>query len=248
MFRHKLIGIGAAALLVLATTIPAQADPSHAVFAYTFGGETKTLDVVTTLGSFTLTALDPVFDGAAGSGWYDQTGFHDDLNPNYIAGICGSDDSCFGDNLDRHNYMVFGGASLGGATILSATLNLTNPSCPSCGYQSANATETFTLWDVTTELFALMAPNVGAVGTYADLGSGVSLGSKVMSAADNGTLVSIALNAAGLAYLSANIETATAFGGAVDTTAPIPEPTTMLLLGSGLVGLAAWKRRQSKNG
>jgi hypothetical protein len=69
-----------------------------------------------------------------------------------------------------------------------------------------------------------------------------------MSAADNGTLVSIALNAAGLSYLAGNIETGIAFGGAVDTTAPIPEPTTMLLLGSGLVGLAAWKRRQPKNG
>ena len=251
MFRHKLIGLGAAAFLVLATTMPAQAD--RAVFAFThLGGEVKTLDVVTNLSSYMLTALTPldflpfVADGA---GWYDETGLHSASNPNYVAGIL----ELISGPVEHRNYFAFGGiGSLApGETISSATLNLTNPDCPTCGYISPNPTETYTLWDVATDPFTLVLDSPsgpGGVAVYTDLGSGVSYGSRVMSAADNGTVVSIALNAAGLAYIFGNIETGIVFGGAMDTTAPIPEPTTMLLLGSGLVGLAAWKRRQPKNG
>lgn len=44
---------------------------------------------------------------------------------------------------------------------------------------------------------------------------------------------------------SSNIPTISHFAGTVTTTAPIPEPTTLLLFGSGLLGLAGLGRRKS---
>ncbi len=104
--------------------------------------------------------------------------------------------------------------------ITRATLNLWNPAAiPSIPlytgnrYGSPDASETFNVVDVTTPISTLTAGGSGLTGVFADLGSGTVFGSYAASAADDGTVISIQFNAAGLAVLNAARGSQIAFGG-----------------------------------
>src|SRR5262249_17057235 len=90
-------------------------------------------------------------------------------------------------------------------------LNLSN------GFTSNKPTETYSLFDVTTPLSQLEATNSGRTDIFNDLGSGTSYGSQTVSSADNGKLVTVNLNAAAVAALSAAIGSQVALGGALTT-------------------------------
>jgi hypothetical protein len=202
---------------------------------------------------------------AIDSGSYDPTGAHSAQNDNYIAGeLSGS---------ERRDFIVFDLTTVV-AEIVDASLRLYNPIGPPPflnGYVSPDATETFTMFDVSTPVDTLRLSQAGAPGVamFEDLGSGTSLGQIVMSAADNGTTVSILFNDAGVAALNAARGGLFAIGGAVTTLGSpgdeyvfgfsmadfnpdvrqlelnvVPEPATVALL---LVGGAciARRRRQS---
>jgi hypothetical protein len=137
-------------------------------------------------------------------GWYNSDGAHSPANDNYFTGSF-----AFGNEL--RSFFVFDLSSVSG-TITAAQLQLYNPV-----YSSDNQNETLNLFDVTTSITSL-TDGTGGVAAFNDLGTGTLLGTATVSAADNGQVVNINLNAAGLAVLNAAIGGQVAIGGALNLT------------------------------
>jgi hypothetical protein len=149
---------------------------------------------------------------ATDSGSYQSNGSHTAAATNYITGLS------FG-ALSR-SFFVFDLTGVS-SPIAAATLNLYNPNTnphPCClGYRSPSATETFNLFDVSTPVGTVTGGGAGLTNVFDDLGAGSMFGSYVASAADNGKVISIALNAAGLAALNGALGSVITFGGALST-------------------------------
>jgi large repetitive protein len=143
------------------------------------------------------------------SGWYDQTGLHVETNQNYLVGDQGG--------LEFHNWFTFDLSSLAGQTITSAILALTSPA----GYGSPDASETYSLFDVSTAVATLQTSfaigSAAGMDIFTDLGDGASYGSRSVSATDDNTIVQTNINAAGVAALNAAIGGQFAVGGALTT-------------------------------
>jgi hypothetical protein len=142
------------------------------------------------------------------SGWWDSTGSHTASNKNYLVGLSGN---------QYRDYFVF---NLSGVSqnITGATLKLYNPSASvdsGNGYLSSDPTETYAVFDVSTPIASLGATASGQTGIFNDLGTGTGFGSQSVSAADNGKVVSVSLNADGVAALNAARGGLAALGGAV---------------------------------
>ena len=204
---------------------------------------------------------------AIDSGLYDNNGRRNDVSQNYVVGQV----FAFGAGPARqlNNYFVFDLSSIT-QPIASAELRLLNPSSPPApgpGYNSPDPFEIYTLFDVSTPASTLLAGSNGRPDIFADLGSGVPYGSQVVSAASNGQIVTIGLNAAGVSALS-SASGLFAVGGSLTTIRPgditqtvfsgggaphqrqlvvtlIPEPGTLALLGTGTLTLlgCGWRRR-----
>jgi hypothetical protein len=166
--------------------------------------------------------------GTTQSGWYDQTGFHNN-NPNYIAGVCCG-------NGEHRDFFVFDLLGVTGK-VVGATLRLFNPFG---GYVSPDATETYTLFSVATPTSTLIAGGSGLTGIFDDLANGAMYGSRVVSAADNNTVVEIVLNANAVNDINALLGLSFAVGGTITTlqgTAPFssfaPQETIFVLTGDG---------------
>jgi hypothetical protein len=148
---------------------------------------------------------------ATDTGSYDVSGAHDAAQQNYVTGQF---------LTEKRSFFVF---DLTGVTtpITSATLNLWNPNTnphPCClGYRSPSATETFNLFDVSTSASTVAGGGAGLTSVFDDLGTGSLFGTHVASAADNGKVISIGLNAAGLAALNGALGSVITFGGALGT-------------------------------
>ncbi len=139
---------------------------------------------------------------ASDSGWYNEFGFHDPNNRNYITGFASA-------RLTR-SFFVFDLSSVTG-TIISATLRV-----PNFQSLSPDPSETFALFDVTTDIATLTAGGSGLTAVYDDLGTGVSYGSGTMPGGISGASQDFLLNPAGLAALNA-AGGFIAIGGAITT-------------------------------
>ncbi|MBX3436052.1 MAG: PEP-CTERM sorting domain-containing protein [Planctomycetaceae bacterium] len=203
---------------------------------------------------------------AINSGWHQHNGHHEEGRTNYIVGDGGS-------TLQFRNWFVFDLSGLTD-TIIGAELRLFNPDIE--GFQSNDPTETYTLFEVLASSAALDAGrSLGdptGMAIFADLGDGLSYGSKIVSAADNNTIVSITLNANALASLNAasghwivggslttlgNAQSEWMFGATgdagitrqlvlqTDAQNPVPEPSSMILFAvGGLTGIGYRIRRR----
>jgi hypothetical protein len=216
------------------------------------------LFVALCLGSLASASAGSVTISASNSGWFAANGFHNAANKNYIAG----------DFDTYHNFFTFDLSGINGA-ITGATLRLFNPAG---GFDGDPGT--YTLYDVFTSAAVLNTSHSGAspedVAIYNDLGSGTVYGTVTVSALDNGTLISINLNAAAIAALNSANNGLFSIGGALrgsearifansdglgltkelvvqtNDSGPIPEPMTLVLFGTGLAACAAKLRRRKQ--
>ncbi len=143
----------------------------------------------------TLNALD--------SGWYKPDGSHNADNDNYIAGKVGAAG-------ELRNFFVFDLSTIRGP-IRSATLRIFHPGS---GYNSVDAQETYTTFDVSTAIADLMATNSTRTDIHADLGSGSTYGSVQVLDPSNNVVVELSLNGSGLAALN-SAQGLVAIGGAL---------------------------------
>jgi hypothetical protein len=130
-------------------------------------------------------------------GWYVDDGFSNASSSNvdnYLVGKC-----CLGVREHR-NFFVFDLASVA-QPIASAKLALSVPGGRLDGYSSPNSSENYELHDFATSI-ATLVDGTGGVTAFEDLGSGVVYGSRIMTAADNGSVVEITLNPAAIADLN----------------------------------------------
>jgi hypothetical protein len=198
------------------------------------------------------------------SGWYTDKGEHDSDNSNYLTGAY--------DGRIYRSFFVFDLGSVGDI-ITGAELRLFNPGN---GYQSPDPSETLLLFNVSSLIDDLVAAHEDdspeGMAIYEDLGTGVELGSQIVSAADNGQYVSLVLNAAAIAELNAARSGLWAIGGSLTSlrtplsdqenvfsfsnefdpgllvlqTVPIPEPSTWALALLGIVGLMTLRSKRQR--
>ena len=140
---------------------------------------------------------------AVDSGWYKPEGSHNADNDNYIVGKV----SMTG---ELRNFFVFDLSTIRGP-IRNATLRILNPGA---GYNSVDAQETYTTFDVATAIAELVATNDTRTDIHADLGSGSTYGSVQVFEPSNNVVVEVNLNGSGLAALN-SAQGLVAIGGAL---------------------------------
>ncbi len=225
-------------LLTLVVAGAANASTSKSIFAFTYAPyQLGDVELQTNNGNSVSTL----------TGWYDMGGNHTASNPDYIVGLCGSSDSCNGDDDVFNNFFTFNVSP--GTTSAVLSVYLPNPGAITAGLSSfyCNCSSlTYQLWDVTTPVALVQADNSGAVAIYNDLGSGTLYGSVVVTPGDQGTQILINLDSAAIASINAAAASGQewAIGGSIFG-ASTPEPGTISMVLTGLgAGLGMLRRRK----
>ena len=129
-------------------------------------------------------------------GWWNDLGDHDAANANTVTGFCNS--QC-ADAPGRTMNSFFTFDTSGVTTVVEgAVLRLFVQ-----GFNSDTATETVSVWDVSTDAATLAASGAGNTVVYNDLMSGVSYGSAAIGAANVNGSVDIPLSAEAVAAINA---------------------------------------------
>ncbi len=168
---------------------------------------TTLIGVAATSLLITSTASAQVVINSSDLGWYTDTGVHDTDNHNYFTGL-----------LLESEYRSFFHFDLGSVSgsLLSAELRIYNPTTDIGGFVGSDASESITLFDVSTSTSSLLDGSAG-IAAFNDLGSGLSLGSAIITPASNGTFTVINLNASGITLLQAALGSNISFGAALNS-------------------------------
>lgn len=146
---------------------------------------------------------------ATDAGWYGSDGFHNPTNTNYVVGNA----VISGVSKFYRDFFVFDLPDTV-ERIVSAELQLANPSG---GFRSADPSETFTLYAVSTSVATLRAGGSGLTAIYDDLGGGVAYGSATITSAGDGLFNFIDLSSDFIAAAMAAGGGSIALGGALTT-------------------------------
>ncbi len=140
-------------------------------------------------------------------GYYYGYDYADPTNQNYLTGQLNLGDG----TSEFHSFFAFD--PLAGLTgpIVSATLNLYEPQG---GFSSTQLAELLTITGFSGSVTTLEAGGTVA-GEYNALASGTVFGTQSVTSANDGSFISIALNADGIAFLNGNSGSAFAFGGSL---------------------------------
>jgi hypothetical protein len=184
-------------------------------------------------GDVVLTINGVAYD-AFNSGHYDNLG--DSIFTNYQAGFDGFNNNPLS---EVRNFFAFDLSDLTGP-ITSATLTI--PSNPfGIGYEntSGSASITYTNFDVSTPIDDL-DDGTNGLSTFADLGSGVKLGSTLIGPDD--LVTTVTLDPAALEDIAAAEGQDFAVGGSAMATVPESSTWVMMIAGFGLMGVALRRR------
>lgn len=171
------------------------------------------------------------------SGWINSDGVHEAGNTNYYSG----EFDCGGTGVCR-NFFSFDLTGLTGP-ITSAGLTLNT-------YTISVSGTYFIFGTSLTPSQVNSANGYTNLGYYNALASGPLLGSIALTPGDSGTTETINFTSAGLAWLQANEDTQVVIGGefcvGTSCAGAVPEPASLLMLGSGLLGIGGLVRKRMK--
>ena len=166
------------------------------------------------------------------SGWINSNGVHQANNTNYYSGFydCGGTGVC-------KNYFVFDLTGLDAKKINTATFTVNTYSISVGGTYYIFGTN-------------LSGPNVSStngftsIPYYNRLTAGPIIGSIVLTPGMSNTNVTITLNHQGEQWVKSGEGSTAVLGGEFIPVGAVPEPGTLMLVGTGVVGLAGLLRRK----
>jgi len=167
------------------------------------------------------------------SGWINSDGDHTLAGgTNYYSGCCDA-----GGTSSTANYFSFLGIGSGANPVTSASLSLFS--------YGISVSGTYTLY------YSSLLPSTVPSGTpfsnvayYDAIVNGPVIGSIFLTPGDSDTTIVIDLNAVGDAIMSKKLGGDIVLGGTFTPTSATPEPSTYLMFGTGLLGLAFLMRKK----
>jgi hypothetical protein len=208
---------------------------SEYLFGYSgFNANTLTVNASTVLD----TGTSEFYSGSRNQGWWSPSAFNVEFNDNYIVGDLSSNGSQL-----YNDFFTFDISGLTGP-VSSAVLNLQRFYG---GSDLGRTTQTYDLYDVSTDAATLNANNGTSAAIYNDLGSGNLYGSYSLPVAGNPSdIIDLTLDAAALSDLNAAIARGDQYfsiGGTLAPSESVPEVgSTLALLGISL-GFLSFLRR-----